>query len=55
MQELDTLGATDFRAFVIKGTTFLAVSNEQDDVRGGDVESKIWALKPERRSGGLEL
>ena len=44
VQALPTLGATDFRAFDIGGTTFLAVSNEQDDEAGGDVASTIWAL-----------
>ena len=38
VQSLPTLGATDFKAFTISGTTFLAVSNEQDDRLGGDVE-----------------
>ena len=44
IQKLSTLGATDFQSFAIGGVTFLAVSNEQDDVLGGDVESRIWAL-----------
>lgn len=44
LQRLPTLGATDFLSFVVGGTTFLVVSNEQDDTRGGDVESTIWAL-----------
>ena len=43
---LSTRGATDFHGFTIDGTTFLAVSNEQDDVGGGDIESTIWALHP---------
>ena len=44
VQSLPTLGATDFKAFEMAGTTFLAVSNEQDDRLGGDVHSTIWAL-----------
>lgn len=45
VQKLPTLGATDFRAFIIDGVTYLAVSNEQDDERGADVGSTIWALR----------
>ena len=45
-QKLPTLGATDFRAFAIGGVQFLAVSNEQDDTRGGDVASTVWAHRP---------
>ena len=45
VQRLPTLGATDFCGFVIGGTTFLAVSNEQDDELGGDVGSPIWKLQ----------
>lgn len=44
-QRLPTLGATDFHSFTIGGSVFLAVSNEQDDERGGNVESTIWALQ----------
>lgn len=52
LQKLPTLGATDFLGFSIGGVTYLAVSNEQDDTRGGDVESTIWALRvtPEKGS-----
>lgn len=53
VQQLPTLGATDFLGFIIDGfshrtdgTTYLAVSNEQDDELGGNVGSPIWALKP---------
>lgn len=50
VQELPTLGATDFHPFDIGGTTFLAVSNEQDDTKGGDVgsskQSGGWASQP---------
>lgn len=45
VQKVPTLGATDFRAFSIGGQTYLAVSNEQDDVRGGDIQSTIWRLR----------
>lgn len=59
VQPLPTLGATDFTAFVIQGQIFLAASEEQDDVRGGDVESKIWVLRPEpdghKPEGNTEL
>ena len=51
LQKLPTLGATDFRSFKIGGVTFLAVSNEQDDTRGGDVSSTIWALRRESKPG----
>ena len=49
LQRLPTLGATDFKAFEIKGTTFLAVSNEQDDVGGGDIDSTIWSLNAAKK------
>ena len=51
-QRLPTLGATDFRSFVIAGTTYLAVSNEQDDAHGGDVQSTLWALTGEGQGQG---
>ena len=44
VQRLPTRGATDFHAFRINGDAYLAVSNEQDDMRGGDILSTIWAL-----------
>ena len=52
LQELPTTGATDFLGFSIGGETFLAVSNEQDDVRGGDIESLIWVLGDGGGGGG---
>ena len=55
VQSLPTLGATDFKAFTISGTTFLAVSNEQDDRLGGDVDSTIWALSGGRAAPKEEL
>lgn len=50
IQALPTLGATDFTAFDLAGRTYLAVSNEQDDHKGGDVDSTIWAF-PETTPG----
>lgn len=47
LQRVATRGATDFRAFVIGGMTFVAVSNEQDDTGGGDIGSTIWVLRRE--------
>ena len=44
VQRLPSLGATDFKAFDIDGKTYLAVSNEQDDRLGGDIDSTIWSL-----------
>eukprot|EP00931_Biecheleriopsis_adriatica_P116468 TRINITY_DN92108_c0_g1_i1.p1 TRINITY_DN92108_c0_g1~~TRINITY_DN92108_c0_g1_i1.p1 ORF type:complete len:460 (-),score=89.25 TRINITY_DN92108_c0_g1_i1:70-1413(-) len=46
LQQLPTLGATDFCGFVIGGISYVAVSNEQDDEKGGDIGSTIWALRP---------
>jgi hypothetical protein len=54
-QRLGTLGATDFCAFEVGGVTFLAVSNEQDDTRGGDINSTIWALRPAGAPAHSEL
>lgn len=45
IQTLQTHGATDFKAFAIGGTSFLAVSNEQDDAKGGNVPSTLWRLR----------
>ena len=53
--QLPTLGATDFCAFTLQGGTFLAVSNEQDDTRGGDISSTIWALQPPDLDTEIEL
>jgi len=39
-QRLPTLGATDFKAFMVGG----AVPNEQDVTLRGDVRSTTWAL-----------
>ena len=33
-----------FVAFDLKGRTYLAVANEQDEKRGGNVESVVWAV-----------
>eukprot|EP00929_Paragymnodinium_shiwhaense_P078031 TRINITY_DN40355_c0_g1_i1.p1 TRINITY_DN40355_c0_g1~~TRINITY_DN40355_c0_g1_i1.p1 ORF type:complete len:454 (-),score=65.65 TRINITY_DN40355_c0_g1_i1:171-1532(-) len=56
VQKLPTLGATDFLGFTVDGATFLAVSNEQDDERGGDINSPIWVLQlPTVGSKGSEL
>ena len=52
LQELPTLGATDFLGFSMGGEAFLAVSNEQDDARGGDIESPIWVLAASGGGGG---
>ena len=51
LQKLPTLGATDFLGFSIGGVTYLAVSNEQDDTRGGDVGSTIWTLRDTPEKG----
>ncbi len=56
-QKLPSLGATDFKSFVINGVTYVAVSNEQDDKLGGDVQSTIWRLrdrdtKEDAKAGG---
>eukprot|EP00746_Dinoflagellata_sp_MGD_P036491 gnl/MRDRNA2_/MRDRNA2_18753_c0_seq1.p1 gnl/MRDRNA2_/MRDRNA2_18753_c0~~gnl/MRDRNA2_/MRDRNA2_18753_c0_seq1.p1 ORF type:complete len:419 (-),score=48.53 gnl/MRDRNA2_/MRDRNA2_18753_c0_seq1:97-1353(-) len=52
VQKVPTLGATDFLGFSISGVTFLAVSNEQDEELGGDVNSFIWALREGEEASG---
>jgi hypothetical protein len=44
VQRLPTRGAYDFHAFTIRGVTYLAVCNEQDEVSGADIDSTIWKL-----------
>jgi len=43
-KSLPTTGAVAFVAFDLKGRTYLAVANEQDEERGGNVESVVWAV-----------
>ena len=43
-KSLPTTGAVAFVAFDLKGRTYLAVANEQDERRGGNVESVVWAV-----------
>ena len=62
-QRLSTKGATDFHAFALPAgadggtaatTTYLAVSNEQDDTLGGDIGSTIWRLQAEAEENADE-
>ena len=43
-KSLPTTGAVAFVAFDLGGRTYLAVANEQDEQRGGNVESVVWAV-----------
>ena len=43
-KSLPTTGAVAFVAFDLGGRTYLAVANEQDERRGGNVESVVWAV-----------
>ena len=43
-RSLATTGAVAFVAFDLGGRTYLAVANEQDEQRGGNVESVVWAV-----------
>lgn len=52
VQEIDTVGATDFEAFEGNdGTTYVIAANEQDDKLGGDVDSTLWRLAPGSAGG----
>jgi len=52
VQEIDTVGATDFEAFEGNdGTTYIIAANEQDDTLGGDVDSTLWRLAPGSAGG----
>ena len=55
VQEMPTLGATDMESFSIKGTSYLIAAEEQDDDRGGDIESTVWALVEDKDGRGVEL
>ena len=42
--ELSTEGATDFESFRIDGSTFVVVSNEQNESKGVNIGSTIWRI-----------